>query len=121
MASVLVVLMFLLTSPFLTVIDRKGIVNLPKASAATSQPGALREDAITVSVTRDGHVFYRDLEVERSELPARIWESIRGGAPIKVYVRADARARAGDVNRAIDEIQRAGIRDLVIVAEKANR
>ena len=31
------------------------------------------------------------------------------------------RAKAGEVNRAMEQIQRAGIRDVVIIAEKSNR
>jgi biopolymer transport protein ExbD len=122
MVSVFVALFFLLISQQPSHVDLpRFVADLPHAFKATPQPGALREDAITVSVTRDGQVFFRNEEIDPAQLSARIWESIRGGAPIKVYLSADARARTGDVNAVIEQIQRAGIKDVVILANAPNR
>jgi biopolymer transport protein ExbD len=119
LAAIMVVILFIFMSPSLTVIDPKGLpVNMPTVAHPTPQPGALREDAMVIGVTRDGHYFFRETEIEAQEIPARIWESIRAGSEIKVYLRADARARTAAVNRAIDGIHQAGIRDLVILTER---
>jgi biopolymer transport protein ExbD len=93
-------------------------VNIPVASNAIAQPGAAREDAIKIAVARDGHVFFGRTEIESRDISARIWESIRAGSEIKVYLSADRRAATRDVNGVIDEIHRAGVRDLVILANK---
>jgi biopolymer transport protein TolR len=119
LAAILIVILILLMSPRMVEIDTNQLpINIPTLSNPAPQPGALREDAIEIGVSRDGHYFFGKSEIEAQEIPARIWESIRGGSEIKVYLRADARARDGDVNQVIDEVRRAGIKDLVILTNK---
>jgi len=38
-------------------------VSLPRTLSAEPQPSARREDVIKVSVSRDGHVFFRNLQM----------------------------------------------------------
>src|SRR5256886_16192951 len=80
-------------------------------------PMAVREDAQVVSVARDGRIFYRNTLIAVDELPDRIRESIKNGADRKVYVRADARARYGGIQRGLDEISKTGIWDVCFFSE----
>ena len=93
-------------------------VDLPKAQSATSQPGAIREDAIRVTVKRDGHCFFGSVEVEPRELPNLIQAAMRAGSEGKVYLLADSRARNGDVEIVVDQIRISGITNIVILANK---
>jgi biopolymer transport protein ExbD len=93
-------------------------VNLPKAQNATPQRLAVREDAIRVTVTRDGRFFFRNREALPGQLPGLIEEAVREGAEKKIYLVADSRSKYFDVGIAVDEIQLAGIRDAVILADK---
>ena len=72
-------------------------------------PGALREDAMLISVTRDGNIFFGTHRIRSSDLPASIRESVRRGSERKVYLKVDARAKYGDAAAVIDEIRLVGI------------
>jgi len=94
----------------------KATASLPLATTASPQPSALREDAIRLTVTRDGYLFFRDQEVETDELPGLIQDSLRHGSEKKVFLLADSHAKTGDVNAIVDLIRRAGVSDVVILA-----
>jgi biopolymer transport protein ExbD len=118
LGSVFVVILFLL------LVHRAFFGDLPRyavnqivAKFATPQPGALREDAISVTVTRDGHLFVRGHPILIQDLSTEIWQSLREGSERRVYLYTDPRASMQDVNQVIDGIHRAGIRDLVIMAQ----
>ena len=93
---------------------------LPRSRYASAIPSAVREDAQIVSIARDGRIFYRNTVIAVDELPDRIRESIKNGADRKVYVRADARARYGGIQRVLDEISKTGIQNICFLAEKVS-
>ena len=95
-------------------------LDLPRTRFARPMPRAAREDAQIVSVARDGRIFYRNTVIAVDELSDRIRESIKNGADRKLYIRADARARYGDIQRVLDEISKTGIRDVCFIAEKVS-
>jgi biopolymer transport protein ExbD len=94
-------------------------VDLPAAQNATSEPSALREDAIRVSVTRDGSLYFRRDRTTIENLPYLIQTALRAGAEKKVYLAADRRARYVDVEVTVGTIQASGITDVVILAYKS--
>jgi biopolymer transport protein ExbD len=89
--------------------------DIPKSASATIQPGAKREDAIEIYVTRDGAVYFRHDGIRLEDLAAAIQTAVREGAESKVYIRADARAKNGDVEAVVDEIRRAGITQIAFI------
>jgi biopolymer transport protein TolR len=93
-------------------------MNLPKAQSATLQPGAVREDAIRIAVTRDGRFFFDSVEAEAGDLPNLIRTAMRCGSERKVYLLADSRAKNGDVEIVVDQIRLSGITDVVILANR---
>lgn len=94
-------------------------VNLPRVQSATLQPGALREDAIRIVVTRDGRFYFDSAAAQPGELPNLIHTALRHGSERTVYLLADSRAKNGDVEIVIDQIRLAGITDVVILADKS--
>jgi biopolymer transport protein TolR len=95
-------------------------LNPPKARSVTLQPGAVREDAIRVAVTRDGRCFFGSAVAEPGELPNLIRTAIRDGSERKVYLSADTRTKNGGVKTVLDQIRLAGIINVVILANKAS-
>jgi biopolymer transport protein TolR len=93
-------------------------VDLPKARSATLQPGAVRDDAIRIAVTRDGKRYFGLTKAEPGELPNLIRTALRGGSERKVYLLADGRARNEDVEIVVEQIRLAGITDVAILANK---
>lgn len=98
---------------------RVGILaDLPVAKTADLQPHAVREDAIRIMVARDGRVFFRNAPVASEELPGLIRAALQEGAEEEVYLAVDSRAKNGDVKPVIDQMRLAGIRSVVILANK---
>jgi biopolymer transport protein ExbD len=96
-------------------------VDLPITHTAAPQPGALREDAIKVTVSRDGNIFFRDGYTKSEFLPAKIRMAVQEGSERKVYLKVDARAKYGDAERVVDQIRTAGIQQICILTEKYAR
>ena len=96
-------------------------VDLAMTEHAVPQPGARREDAIQVGVTKDGSVYLNGSKVEPENLPQLILDAVHDGAERKVYVKADSRAKYGDVSRALDQIKRSGISDVTFLVEGHER
>jgi biopolymer transport protein ExbD len=89
--------------------------NLQPSSYAT----ALREDAIKVSIIRDGRVFFRNTWVVPEELPGFIRDALHSGAEKKVYLAVDSRSKFADTALVVDQIGKAGIREICFLTEKA--
>ena len=80
-------------------------------------PNALREDAIRISITRDGRIFFRDHRVVYKDLPDEILKSARDVAEKRIYLAADARAKYGDVKGVLNQIRVTGIDDISFLTE----
>jgi biopolymer transport protein ExbD len=94
---------------------RQPPADIPKSVSATTQPGAIREDAIEIYVTRDGAVYFRHSATRLHDLASALQSAIHEGAESKACVRADARAKNGDVEAVVDEIRRAGITQIAFI------
>jgi biopolymer transport protein ExbD len=88
---------------------------------SSPQPGALKEDAMLISITRDSRVFFRDRQIAPKDLPEEIREGFRLGAEKKVYLAVDALAEYGDVPVILDKIRLAGIENVSFLTEKPYR
>jgi len=85
-------------------------VDLPKVPHSVSMPGALREDRMQVSITRDGKVYFGSEQVVPDSMAGRIQLRLKDrGVERKVYVVADRRARWGTVKTVLDGVRSAGI------------
>ncbi len=83
---------------------------LPKVSHWVSMPGALREDSMTVSVTRDGLIYFDSDRVAPAQIPERIAEHLKDrDVERKVYIRADSRAYYGAVKQVLEGVQAAQV------------
>lgn len=104
---VFVILLFLMTIPS----GHHGVsVDLPKVLHPVAMQGALREDAMKISIMRDGKVYFGTEQVRFSDLPGKIQDRLRDrDVERKVYVVADMRARWGGVKLALDGVRSAGI------------
>jgi len=93
-------------------------VDFARTEHATPMPGALREDAMLISVTRDGNIFFGTLQIQWSDLPTAVRDSVRHGSERKVYLKVDARAKYGDAVVVIDQIRLAGIQGVGIITDQ---
>ena len=122
MVDVMLVLLiiFMLITPML---GDKVTVNLPRVSAAVIMDDANKEDAITVSVTRDGSIFVRADKVgSTADVTSRVQnlEALKTNPSDdkSVYLRADERANFGKVEDVIDALRAAGVNTLNLMTDK---
>jgi hypothetical protein len=97
-ASVMGMVVFVILLIFMTIpTGHHGIsVDLPEAFHATSMPGAHREDAMKVTILRDGKVYFGAEQLYGGSLSTKIQERLKDReVERKVYISADARARWG--------------------------
>jgi biopolymer transport protein ExbD len=98
-------------------------VDLPIVGHAVSQPAAVRNDSLQLTVRRDGNLFvaandfFPAAHVAPDQLASRLQPMIQPDTERRVYIRADARARYSDVERVLDAIRSTGIEDVTFIAE----
>ncbi len=61
------------------------------------------------------------LRMNADDLADEIRESVRNGADRRIYIRADAHAMYGSVNRVLIEISKTSIQDVCFLAEKVSQ
>lgn len=112
-ASVMALVVFVLLLIFMTETRPHGgmAADLPKVLQPVPMQGANREDAMTITIFRDGKVFFRSDQVIGSEdLQRKISEYLKDPeVERKVYIRADMRVYWGTVKRVLESIRSAGI------------
>ncbi len=95
--------------------------DLPKIRRTISLPHAMREDAMTVMIMRNGDVFFGNDRVSPDPLADGIRNEVERGPEHKVYIRADARTLYLNVKRVLDAVQEAGLMNVSFFAEEKGR
>jgi biopolymer transport protein TolR len=112
-ASVMGIVVFVLLLTFMTIpVVCGGLTpDLPKVLDPISMPSALREDALTVSISRDGRFYFGSEQItDAADLSGKIQDRLKDhGVERKVYIKADTRARWGGVKLVLDAVRSAGI------------
>jgi biopolymer transport protein TolR len=118
MVDVMLVLLiiFMVVTPML----QKGIsVDLAKVNNPDQMPDADKEDALLVSITRDGKVYFGSDQVpDIDSLTTKVKDRLANKADKRVYVKADMRARYGGVVRVVDSVRAAGVDDLGLLTDQ---
>src|SRR6267154_6370271 len=91
---------------------------LARTSHPSPLPGAVREDAMQISISAPGDVYYRYRRINPGDLRAILKEGLRSGAERRVYVSVDGRTNYGDVEKALDGIRSAGLTDISFMTEQ---
>jgi biopolymer transport protein ExbD len=120
MVDVMLVLLiiFMVITPML---QHGRIVDLVKTYNPRAMAEAEREDAIMLAVTRDGTIYFGDDRIQRGEITTKVKDRIASKLDKMVYLKADARAKYGDVAAVVENIQAAGVDNLGLVTEKIQR
>ncbi len=115
--SILLALLFMFR-PITTDTHRSAPVDRPQAYHSDSMPGALSEDAIRISVTRDGQVYFGKDRIMLQHLPEEIRQGVRNGAANRIYLNVDARAKYGEIIAVLVQIRLAGIENVSFLSQK---
>jgi biopolymer transport protein ExbD len=119
MVDVMLVLLiiFMVITPMLT----KGVsVDLVKTKNPVTMQAADKEDAILISVTKNGSVFLSpgNVKLTPDQLPERVRDLLTNKVDKTVYVRADARARYETVEDVVDNLRAAGTSEIGLITEE---
>jgi biopolymer transport protein ExbD len=90
-------------------------VDLPERLHAGFLIDARREDALFVSVQRDGTHWLGNNQDSLGDLATVLREGVWNGAERKVYLKVDLRAKYGAVKLALVEVWRSGIKEVGIL------
>jgi biopolymer transport protein ExbD len=106
----LIDIMFFLLASFMMVslsqVHMKGIkVNLPTGQSGETQS---KRDYISVSVDKDGHVFFDKDEYTYEKLLAKLQQVYRENPDAKVFVRGDADTVHGNIIHVLEDLRAAG-------------
>jgi biopolymer transport protein TolR len=117
MVDVMLVLLiiFMVITPML----QKGIsVDMAKVNNPTAMQDADKEDALLVSIMKDGTVYFGADKTVPDSLTSKVKDRLTNRTNKEVYVKADARARYGKVVEVVDAVRAAGVDDLGLLTEQ---
>ena len=117
MADIMLVLLiiFMVITPML----QNGLsVDMARALNVDKMPDAQKDDAIIVAVTRDGRLYLGRNPINLDQITDQVKDLLSDRPDKTVYVRSDARAKYGDVVKAVDEVRSAGVDTLGLLTEQ---
>ena len=117
MVDVMLVLLiiFMVITPML----QKGVsVDLAKTNNPVQMPDADKEDALVVAINKTGEVFFGADKIAPDQLTNKIKDKLTGRVDKRVFVRADARTKYGNVVEVVDNVRAAGVDQLGLLTEQ---
>ncbi len=117
MVDVMLVMLiiFMVITPMLS----KGVsVDMVRTRNPIAMQAADKEDAVLVSVTRDGKVFLGSNQIAADQLPPKVKDLLTNKLDKTCFVKSDARARYEKVVEVIDNLRAAGVDQLGLLTEQ---
>lgn len=117
MVDVMLVLLiiFMVITPML----QKGVsVDMAKVNNPVPMQDADKEDALLISVMRDGKVFFGSDRVDADQLTQKVKDRLANKVDKRVFIKSDARARYGAVVEVVDNVRSAGVDDVGLLTEQ---
>jgi biopolymer transport protein TolR len=117
MVDVMLVLLiiFMVVTPML----QKGVsVDKAQVNNPTPMEDADKEDALLVSITRDGIVYLGSDKIDVDSLTTKVRDRLANKPDKRVYVKSDRRARFGGVVQIVDAVRAAGVDDLGLLTDQ---
>ncbi|HEV3279820.1 MAG TPA: biopolymer transporter ExbD [Terriglobia bacterium] len=117
-----VMLVLLIIFMVITPLLQKNVsVDLARTANPRAMPDDDREDSIEVAITRDGKVFLKKNPISVDDITPKVRDMISGRLDKTVYIRSDARAKYGDVTKAVDAVRAAGVEQLGLLTAQLER
>jgi len=117
MVDVMLVLLiiFMVITPML----QKGVsVDMAKVNNPVPMPDADKEDALLVSVMRDGKIYFGSDVVTADALTQKVKDRLANRVDKRVFIKSDARAKYGNVVDVVDNVRSAGVDDVGLLTEQ---
>jgi len=120
MADIMLVLLiiFMVVTPML----QKGVsVDMARVNNAEDMQAADRDDAVLVAITRDGSIYLGTQKIALDQITNLVKDRLANRLDKTVFVKSDARAKYGDVVKVVDEVRAAGVDNLGLLTERAEK
>jgi len=120
-ASILVVLVFVVWIAQATSYNpHHGVsADLPNVSHPVPMPGAARDDAMQITILRDGKIFFGTDRIWSGDLTQKIQDRLKDReVERKVYITADMRVGWGAVKPVLEQVRSAGILRVAFMANQ---
>ena len=117
MVDVMLVLLiiFMVITPML----QKGVsVDMAKVNNPNPMPDADKEDALLISIMRDGKIYFGSDRVDADQLSQKVKDRLANKVDKRVFIKSDARARYGNVVDVVDNVRSAGVDDVGLLTEQ---
>jgi biopolymer transport protein ExbD/biopolymer transport protein TolR len=117
MVDVMLVLLiiFMVITPML----QKGVsVDMAKVNNPVPMQDADKEDALLISVMRDGKIYFGSDRVEADALTQKVKDRLANKVDKRVFIKSDARARYGNVVEVVDNVRSAGVDDVGLLTDQ---
>ena len=117
MVDVMLVLLiiFMVITPML----QKGVsVDMAKVNNPVPMPDADKEDALLVSIMRDGKIYFGTDVVTADSLAQKVKDRLANRVDKRVFIKSDARAKYGNVVDVVDNVRSAGVDDVGLLTEQ---
>src|SRR5271165_432052 len=117
MVDVMLVLLiiFMVITPML----QKGVsVDMAKVNNPVPMQDADKEDALLISVMRDGKVYFGSDRVDPDQLTQKVKDRLANKVDKRVFIKSDARARYGNVVEVVDNVRSAGVDDVGLLTDQ---
>jgi biopolymer transport protein ExbD/biopolymer transport protein TolR len=98
---------------------QKGVsVDMAKVNNPVPMPDADKEDALLVSVMRDGKIYFGTDVVTADSLTEKVKDRLANRVDKRVFIKSDARAKYGSVVDVVDNVRSAGVDDVGLLTEQ---
>ena len=120
MADIMLVLLIIMM--VITPMLQKGVsVNMAKVNSPVDMPDADKDDAILLSITRDGTIYLRQTKIDLSQLPSKVKDEVSNRLNKVVFIKSDSRTKYGDVVTVVDDVRAAGVEQLGLLTQKSEK
>jgi biopolymer transport protein ExbD len=117
-----VMLVLLIIMMVITPMLQKGMsVDLAQTNNPVKMPDANKDDAIIVSIARDGTIYLKSTRIDPSQLTSDVQTAVQNRLNKVVFIKSDERAKYGAVVQAVDDIRAAGVEQLGLITQKSTR
>ena len=114
-----VMLVMLIIFMVITPMLQKGVsVDKAKTENPIAMQDADKDDAILLSVTRDGGVFIGNTRINLDQIPTKVKDLLTGRIDKTCYISADRRARYEKVAEVVDALRAAGVDDVGLITDQ---
>jgi biopolymer transport protein ExbD/biopolymer transport protein TolR len=117
MVDVMLVLLiiFMVITPML----QKGVsVDLAVTNNPSPMPDADKEDSLLVAITKDNKIYFGSDKITADQLTEKVKDRLTNKVEKRVYIKADARAKYGNVVEVVDNVRSAGVDQLGLLTEQ---